>query len=737
MNHSLRSRGRGRGIFRSAATTTNACARFRKHIALFGLAVTISAVLLAPPAIHAQRCAGNIHDGCTNEGAVCRPVTSGFGQSGRCTTSGSNHPHAPRECNCLGAPEPAVDPRCSNRSGTGKFDCIINQPVVTQHETEYPAIAFAPGDVVDVKADGCVQTGGTGKTWKRYVNPTGANSDRLYHGLIRIPTGTKDSALVRINTVMERHLLVTGTGVPLSQLVLHLGYEDDDYSDNGYYSHDDGTEDQCKTSGTNNGEPAFVMLTIYRGVSPDAPESRFDFDVLSNSLDPNGFPFNPQWSWQTRPENQGKVPDTSLCHQFSKHDWPLPGLSPNFPDCTDQADLSTVDLPGGVDAVVCDYGGLFISDSFSGHVNWFPVTVEGSAGWGDQSTDLDYTFTFTSPDVLGNPLYVNSRLNLHAEFDARETIDHFSTQEWGEFRQAVMDNNKDLAAKLFDGDPQMGGHVILTGMFGLDGEHNLKSELHPLYALAIRRNQIENDPGDEGWLMFVRNRGDEGFCSSSLWDSGFEDYTFRLPWRPGMTSVEVNWDKTQFDGTDGTSGPTVAMLPPPAPSPGVFVTFHLGPAASSPFIDGVLHLTWMTQPVATPRRPIIADGIRRPAISAPPPAVIVGGEGGSNEADEVEHGIAAAMNQLTPAQRQQVEQASVIAVTPPAVHRLPPTGPVQRITAPPARVRIGRLHAIKAGPAVQKLARDAAQIHALCAVTHNAPAGLPASVCTSNVRDHR
>ena len=77
------------------------------------------------------------------------------------------------------------------------------------------------------------------------LNPIGPG---LYHGLIRIPTEqTTKGALVRINTVIGKHLQVTGIGVPQSQLVLHLGYEDDDYSDNGYYSHDDGTDDQCKT----------------------------------------------------------------------------------------------------------------------------------------------------------------------------------------------------------------------------------------------------------------------------------------------------------------------------------------------------------------------------------------------------------------------------------------------------------------------------------------------------------
>jgi hypothetical protein len=58
-------------------------------------------------------------------------------------------------------------------------------------------------------------------------------------------------------------------------------------------------------------------------------------------------------------------------------------------------------------------------------------------------------------------------------------------------------------------------------------------------------------------VRIVRNRGDEGFCSSKLWDAGFEDYTFRLPWLEGMTDVHVDWSKNNFEGTDGTSGPKV------------------------------------------------------------------------------------------------------------------------------------------------------------------------------------
>jgi hypothetical protein len=60
-------------------------------------------------------------------------------------------------------------------------------PTVTQKETEYSGIVLQAGDIIHVEAGGCVQTGGRGLTTKRYVNPSGENADRLYHGLISIP----------------------------------------------------------------------------------------------------------------------------------------------------------------------------------------------------------------------------------------------------------------------------------------------------------------------------------------------------------------------------------------------------------------------------------------------------------------------------------------------------------------------------------------------------------------------
>ena len=111
----------------------------------------------------------------------------------------------------------------------------IIDPVVTIALTNYQEIYFAPGDKVTFQAGGCVQTGGIGKTWKRYVNPSGPESGHLYYGTIQIP-GLIDPP-ARIKDVLNQTLTIPSTSGPVS--TLSLGYVDDHYGDNGYWGHDD------------------------------------------------------------------------------------------------------------------------------------------------------------------------------------------------------------------------------------------------------------------------------------------------------------------------------------------------------------------------------------------------------------------------------------------------------------------------------------------------------------------
>lgn len=149
----------------------------------------------------------------------------------------------------------------------------IQEPTVTRAETIYdgneaaPAIQFQPGDTVDIEAGGCVQTGGSGATWKRYVNPIGPNADRLYFVKVGIPGVTV--GLTPLRTAGCQYDIVhpdkctvhfAGSvpgGIPDSQRYFRLGYVDDTYGNNSYWAHDDGTEGQCRDIGN-----AYVTLTI-------------------------------------------------------------------------------------------------------------------------------------------------------------------------------------------------------------------------------------------------------------------------------------------------------------------------------------------------------------------------------------------------------------------------------------------------------------------------------------------
>ena len=152
---------------------------------------------------------------------------------------------------------------------------MIHEPNVRHSITHYTQIVFTPGDTITISAGGGVQTGGLGKTWKLYVDPRGPNSDRLYHGLIHIPEGpnpvfpTSPTVKAMNNMVRILEVLKKGQALRYELTNVHrfesnpepnhlvLGYEDDDYSDNGYKGHDNGTDNQTKGVG-----PAWVRIAI-------------------------------------------------------------------------------------------------------------------------------------------------------------------------------------------------------------------------------------------------------------------------------------------------------------------------------------------------------------------------------------------------------------------------------------------------------------------------------------------
>jgi len=166
------------------------------------------------------------------------------------------------------------------------------------------------------------------------------------------------------------------------------------------------------------------------------------------------------------------------------------------------------------------------------HVNWFPVTYQADAvAWESHSAedaDDDYNIDLLRKDyrLYGADKAVTAQV--YSEFDADETIDHFQTAWWRLLHSAVDGKSRATPDSLLASSKG----AVAIGLLGLDAAHGSGSvELHPIYVLAIH---INDDPNDDHWAFFARNKADEGYCSSHkeglypLTRGGDPSYTYKL-----------------------------------------------------------------------------------------------------------------------------------------------------------------------------------------------------------------
>ena len=379
-----------------------------------------------------------------------------------------------------------------------------------------------------------------------------------------------------------------------------------------------------------------------------------------------------QWGWQVT--HSGQLPDPrQLCNN-----------EPDKPQCTPQRTSRDSGFWGGP------------------HVNWFPATYEGTIFWDGHSapgTDDDYNFRLQRADKAG--LTVGDARGLQLEFDADETIDHFHTPWWNDFHSAV-DSNDASARQRVDGK-----FAIVTGLVGLDCEHSCGAEVHPVHALAIR---VKEDPADEVWAIFVRNWGNEGFCSANQHFLPLTSFTFRLPWRPGVSAVNVRrFDRDFLVNDSNASGPNVTS----AVHEGVLVHFTLSPAREDGTrINGELHLQWsgsQIQPVQLLPQAVFA------VLSAQP-----------EEEENAEHRLGDLLAQMTPQQRETFlttlpkKTISYDEIAPlPSEARAVPQLPVLLQVQPSQPLRV------QAGNAVEKAARERRVLDAWCKAFDGNVPGFP------------
>jgi hypothetical protein len=208
-----------------------------------------------------------------------------------------------------------------------------------------------------------------------------------------------------------------------------------------------------------------------------------------------------------------------------------------------------------------------------------PATWQGTVYWDSHSTpgtDDDYNINIVPP--AGEGLTVSNEGHIHTEFDSDETIDHFRTPWWNAFHDAV-DRDDASARAMIDGK-----FGVIVGLAGLDCEHGCATELHPVYGLAIH---INDNPLDDTWAIFVRNWGNEGYCSQDQHPLDTNRMAFFLP-RPSATAVNVNSASTFLTNTSEAGGPFVSLVS----GQGATVEFELPDPAKEARINGELHLQW-------------------------------------------------------------------------------------------------------------------------------------------------
>ncbi len=507
----------------------------------------------------------------------------------------------------------------------GVQTCTITEPEVKKAQKNYPTIIFHPGSFVTVHAGGCVQSGGSGQTWHRYVDPSGPDSDHLYHGLISYPGS---GGLIRFSSKSQTP---AGWTFPIAtnvqgDLSLTLGFEDDDHSDNGYWGHDrdNGPNGQCPTPGTpqaDYGKPAWVTIKIAPTGTVTPNEA---MDLLSDTVDPNNLPLNPWWAYE---KGVGQPaggpphpnPDAQCGLTYKDPDNVDEGINLVGNQCTTQA--PSVNQGTGFSGELCR--GAADPYVLAGHLNWFVSTYEGKIRWDDwsgtfkplhptKSGDDDYNFTL-APDS-GTGLTFSRPATIGLEFDSDEVVDRIDKGWWNDFHNLVKtDPGKDGAAaqRIFDSP------AVVIGLFGLDSEHGAYSELHPVYGMAIRTNSDAGHVGTDDWVFLARNWGNEGYCADG--DMPVPELTslsffIRRPDAIGDDPASPTALDELYSTNDNNS---VAVNFVPG---GAIVTFDLGTPSARTLYSGHVQFHWKLN--ATRGR--VAGGLNNQKVGGLQGAVIPG-----------------------------------------------------------------------------------------------------------------
>jgi hypothetical protein len=441
--------------------------------------------------------------------------------------------------------------------------------------------------------------------------------------------------------------------------------------------------------------------------------------VPDHGFDDNLFPLNPDWGYQL---TNGTPPDPlQLCGGLLHGPFYL-----GSPGCSNEA--TNLDRPGShtLAAFFCPRGRKPRA-SIHGHINWEPATYTGSLRWDTHSTpgtDDEYSLDLATPGGAGTTVN-NAAGNIHIEFDSDETIDAFDDNAWWRgFHQDVhLDDvyHTHEASNYVDGD-----FAIVTGLIGLDTAHSPAAESHPVWIIAIQTTrQLALRGGIDRWAFFVRNWGDEGYCSDQTHRIPTGPLTIRFPWLTkgrGIGPLQsasgvtlAGYDVHDQGLPNGQDFATYSVLP----QRGVLLEFNFPPVPplpglTSPMYWGTVDLRWTfrgnveKQPDSSPAAAQL--GHEAAIAGAEPTSAADGGE-----SSDVEALVAQLWGRLPVALRSRL-LASLphLQANPHAIHRLKLT--ITRPPIAPAR-SVGFVVAPKPDPEMLALGR--VEYRDVCAAYHD------------------
>jgi len=306
----------------------------------------------------------------------------------------------------------------------------------------------------------------------------------------------------------------------------------------------------------------FRLPLFSRGV-PKPPPLHLHWDTV----DAGGVPANPRW-----PGVRGRNVDR-MC-RFSYAQMSETPLLIYRPEC-DSTGLATLNQP--ISPRTANHEGLScgvknVEPVIRGHVNWFVVNQTGRLRWQGYNSgatgDRDFDLFLEAPDLVtdGNVSANRAQKELRddpkrdalieLEFNGEETAGLFSAQHGGELWRPLIRlpqlsaENAEYVEQNEKADRLFRDRLaVVTGLLGLDGQHDFHTELHPVFAFAIDVSHELQNRYAHAWLVLVRNMGNEGECSAGELPWVTRDstrYVLEVPWKAGADSVVVDADSSPF-----------------------------------------------------------------------------------------------------------------------------------------------------------------------------------------------